>query len=213
MRRILGAAVLVLGLACAHVANAQGTSASPVPAAHSNVTSATAPADTPATAIDPAKKADIEKLLEATGAKALARQAMDGMMTSMTSLLRSNFQQTCAGDEKCVQFGELVTTKLQQKVDGSVDVLMTTLIPIYDRHYSKEDIEGLIQFYQSPLGQKLAKNLPEIARESQQVGSQLGQNLGRESVQEVLQEHPELRPGGGAAPAAGKSQLPSAPAH
>jgi len=212
MRRNFGAAVLVLCLASARGASAQGTTASPVPAAHSNVAGATAPADTPATAVDPAKKADIEKLLEVTGAKALARQAMDGMMTSMTGLLRSNFQQTCAGDQQCIQFGELVTTKLQQKVDGSVDELMTTLIPIYDRHYSKEDIEGLIQFYQSPLGQKLAKNLPEIARESQQAGSQLGQNLGRESVQEVLQEHPELRPGGGT-PAAGKSQSPSAPAH
>jgi len=198
---------VLLCLASTRSASAQGAAATPSAAVHSNAAPPAAPADTSPTAIDPAKKAAIERLLEVTGAKTLAKQAMDGMMTSMSSLLRMNFQQMCAGDAKCNQFGELVTAKLQQKVDGSVDALMTILIPIYDRHYSKEDIEGLIQFYQSPLGQKLAKNLPEIARESQQAGSQLGQNLGRESVQEVLQEHPDLRPDA-AAPPTGKTPPP-----
>jgi len=38
---------------------------------------------------------------------------------------------------------------------------------IYDKHYTDEEIKGLLQFYGSPLGQKAAAEMPKISKEIQ----------------------------------------------
>ena len=53
-------------------------------------------------------------------------------------------------------------------------------------------MKGLIQFYQTPLGQKTISVLPELTGEMAEAGKQWGQQLGRQSMQEVLTEHPDL---------------------
>ena len=40
------------------------------------------------------------------------------------------------------------------------------VIPIYSRHFSHEDIKGLLKFYQTELGQKMIKTYPLIFQES-----------------------------------------------
>jgi len=46
----------------------------------------------------------------------------------------------------------LFFAKLQAKADGQS--LLELAIPLYDKNLSHEEIKGLIQFYQTPLGQK-----------------------------------------------------------
>ena len=71
--------------------------------------------------------------------------------------------------------------------------LMNLVIPIYDKYYSDEDIRGLIQLYQTPLGKKMLSTLPNVMAESQAAGTKWGEQIGRESMIEVLTEHPELQ--------------------
>src|ERR1700734_253848 len=49
------------------------------------------------------------------------------------------------------------------------------VVPIYAKAFSMEDLQGLIQFYESPLGQRVVKTLPEVAQSSQRAGVQLEQ--------------------------------------
>jgi hypothetical protein len=65
-------------------------------------------------------------------------------------------------------------------------------IPVYDRYWTDEEIKGLIQFYDTPLGRKSLAILPKMAGELQETGRQWGQDLGRESMKEVLAEHPDI---------------------
>jgi hypothetical protein len=55
-----------------------------------------------------------------------------------------------------------------QKVSKLIDnnELMELLVPIYDRHFSEDEIEGLIGFYNTPLGQRLVQETPGISQES-----------------------------------------------
>jgi len=53
--------------------------------------------------------------------------------------------------------------RIQQRVD--VDSLLYQMVPIYSRHYSQEEIAGLIAFYETPLGRKFVKDLPQITQE------------------------------------------------
>ncbi len=136
--------------------------------------------------IDPAKEADIRKLLELVGTKALFIQSMDGMSKSMKPMLTNSLP---PGDyrEKLV---DLFFKKFSSKMD--VQHLLDLAVPIYDKHFSHQEVRSLIEFYQTPLGQKTVSTLPMLTAELQEEGRKWGESLGRDSMQEVLAEHPDL---------------------
>jgi hypothetical protein len=41
-------------------------------------------------------------------------------------------------------------------------------VPIYEKHFTKGDVNALIAFYSSPTGQKMMRELPEIMSETMQ---------------------------------------------
>jgi len=133
------------------------------------------------------KQADIRKLLQLTGAGNLATQTIAEMEKGMRPLMTNALP---PGDyrEKLVS---LFFDKFHSKMDPAA--LTELVVPIYDKYLSDEDVKGLIQLYQTPIGQKLITVLPKIAAESQQAGEKWGQDLGRQCMMEVLAEHPEIR--------------------
>jgi uncharacterized protein len=179
-------------LACAAplAAAAQQTATAPphAPAAQSAPAAQTAdPAAKPATTIDPAKDAEIRKLFEVMGTKDSMRQVMASMSGTIRPLLESSLP---AGEYRA-QLIELFFQRLQVKL--RVDDLLELAIPIYDKYFSLEDIEGLLKFYQTPLGKKAISVLPQVLLEAQTAGKKLGQEMGRQSMIEVLEEHPDLK--------------------
>jgi hypothetical protein len=85
----------------------------------------------------------------------------------------------------------LFLEKFRQHADA--EHLTDLIVPIYDKYYTADEIRQLIQFYQTPLGEKVITVLPKIAAESQAAGQEWGRGLGPQSMSEVLAEHPELR--------------------
>jgi hypothetical protein len=137
--------------------------------------------------IDPAKEADIRRLLDVAGSRAMAMQMMAEMEKNIRPLLTNSFP---AGEyrEKLI---DLFFEKFHSKLDS--EKLLDLAIPVYDKYLSDEDVKGLIQFYSSPLGQKAINTLPKLVSECTQAGQKMGEQLGRESMMEVLSEHPELK--------------------
>jgi hypothetical protein len=158
-------------------------------------TSATKPAAPPAAApqepiapkIDPAKEAKIRKLLDVIGTRALMEQTVK----SMAEMSQASLARALTKNESSERFIDLFYTKLQSKLN--TDVFVGMIIPIYDKYLTTEDIDGLTQFYESPLGQRALKVLPQIVQEAQAAGFQWGQRMGQEAAQEVIAEHPELK--------------------
>jgi uncharacterized protein len=140
----------------------------------------------PQSTVDPAKEADIRRLLDLMGVKALMLQVMNQMDTG----LRPTMTQALPPGEYRTQLVDLFFQKFSSKLN--IDALLDLLIPVYDKYLSDDDIKGLIQFYQTPLGQKAISVLPKLTSESQAQGEMLGQKMGRESMAEVLAEHPDL---------------------
>ncbi len=73
------------------------------------------------------------------------------------------------------------------------DALYSVLAPVYEKHFNLIELNQLVQFYQSPLGQKLVKTSPELMSETMDLGSQWGLSLVPEIVQRVrsrLDEQP-----------------------
>jgi len=136
--------------------------------------------------IDPAKEADIRKLLELAGTKALVSQTMESMSKSIKPLLTNSLP---PGDyrEKLV---DLFFAKFTAKAD--VQHLLDLAVPVYDKNFSHQEIRSLIEFYQTPLGQKAIATLPKVTAEMQEQGRKWGEDLGKQCMVEVLSEHPEL---------------------
>jgi hypothetical protein len=66
-------------------------------------------------------------------------------------------------------------------VDGMVD----DIIPVYQKHLTKADVEAMLAFYSTPTGQKLLREQPEIAAESMQAISGRMQKSFEEMMQRL----------------------------
>lgn len=156
---------------------------SPAPAAKQ---SAAPGADSAKPAVDPAKEKDIRRLLDVLGTRALFEQSF----TEMNKNMRPMLENTLPAGEYRPKLIDAFFAKFQSKVD--VQQLLDIAVPIYDRYLSHEDIKGLINFYQTPLGQKTVKALPQITVEVMGQSQKMGEDLGRQAMLEVLAEHPDF---------------------
>ena len=59
--------------------------------------------------------------------------------------------------------------------DLPIDELVEALVPIYQRHLTRSDIEEVISFYSHPVGQKLLREQPQMIQEGMQAGAQIQQ--------------------------------------
>jgi|GEM_PF-763138 len=67
----------------------------------------------------------------------------------------------------------------------SFENLIDSLIPIYRKHLTVEEIESITEFYSSPSGQAMVKKFPLISTESMQVGAAWGEQMANEIEQEI----------------------------
>jgi len=159
-------------------------------------TNASSAAAKPQTAPEPAasdgptkastKEADIVRLMDLAGTTRLATQMMAAMEQNIRPLMTNSFP---PGEyrEKLI---DLFFAKFHSKINEQQ--LLNLFVPAYDKYYTHEEIRGLIEFYETPLGQKMAAVQPKMAGELQEAGRKWGEGLGRDSMQEVFAEHPEL---------------------
>jgi uncharacterized protein len=160
----------------------QGNSLAGVQAAQQN--SSTAQNSAAAPAMDPAKEADIRSLLELVG----ARDTVQDSMTRAAEQYREHLLETVPNNQQGQAFVNTVITSYEKKFD--VDAVNNQLVAIYDKHYTEDEIKGLLQFYGSPLGQKVAAEFPKIGHELQDVIRATSGKAVKEALQEAKQENP-----------------------
>ena len=139
--------------------------------------------------IDPQKEASIRELMNATGAKDLGKQLVQAGMEQF----RSSVEDSQPNNPRAKQFVDAFVSKFQKHFDPNS--LTETIIPIYDKYFTSEDLNGLLAYYRSPLGQRMLKVLPEVTRESQAAGFALGQKAAQEAMEELKVDFPEFVPG------------------
>jgi hypothetical protein len=135
-------------------------------------------------AIDPAKEADIRALLELVG----ARDQVQDSMTRAAEQYREKLLETVPNNQQGQNFVKAVISGYQKRFDA--DAVTEQLISVYDKHYSADEIKGLLQFYGSLLGQKVAAESPKIGREIQESIRLSSGKAAKEALQEAKQENP-----------------------
>ncbi len=98
------------------------------------------------------KRALIIKFIDVFGTRTVMAQNFDMMINALKE----------QKPQMASQFRERV----------KVDEIIEKLIPLYDKHFTSQELKTYIDFYSSPMGQKLITNISEIMKESIQVSAE-----------------------------------------
>jgi uncharacterized protein len=124
-------------------------------------------AQQPAPSDTPASKEEVEKLFEVMQVHQQMRQVMDAMMKQQTAIihetLKKRYPQTSA--DRIARADKLIADTMK---DMPIDAMLDDMIPIYQKHFSKIDIEAMTTFYGSPTGQKMMQEMPVLTTEAMQ---------------------------------------------
>jgi hypothetical protein len=136
--------------------------------------------------VDPVKDADIRALLELVGARDQVRESVNLTAEQYREKLLLSVPNSDGGHA----FVNAVITDYEKKFD--VDRVSEQLVSVYDKHYSDDEIKGLLQFYGSPLGQKVAAEGPSISREIQEFSHVAAAKAVKDALQQAKQENPTV---------------------
>jgi hypothetical protein len=112
------------------------------------------------------------KLMEMIGATDLGAQVSQHLLSQM----RLDFPQV----------PETLWTEFAESLDPAE--LTGLAISVYDRHFTMEELQALIDFYTTPVGQKVVIKLPLVAQESNAIGQQWGETKALEIMQRLAEQ-------------------------
>jgi hypothetical protein len=123
------------------------------------------PAPTPGDA--PATKEDIQKLFEVMQIHQQMHQVMDAMMKQQKAMIDETLKKRYpqSSPEKIARADQMIAETMK---DMPMDAMLDDMIPIYQKHFSKTDIDAMSAFYSSPTGQKMMREMPALTSESMQ---------------------------------------------
>jgi hypothetical protein len=133
------------------------------------------------------------------------RQVMDAMMRQQTAMidetLKKRYPQTSA--DKIARANRMIVETVK---DMPMDAMLDDMIPIYQRHFSKTDIDAMSTFYASPTGQKMMREMPSLTSESMQASyarMQKQMDVIQQKAEQIVKEDQEKQK---SSPAATPSQ-------
>lgn len=165
--------------------------------------------------VDPAKEAAIRHLMDITQTSKLGENAASSIAAQVRSVIGRALP-----PERLSAFMETFTQKFNASAPASA--VTDAQVPIYSHFFSMEDIQGLIKFYESPLGQRVVKTLPQVFQQTQSAAGRIDGKAALDVLRGMSGEYPEIKsllppenegPGAGATPAPGvqPTPRPSAP--
>lgn len=115
----------------------------------------------------PATKEDIQKYLDVMHSREMMAKMVDAMSAPMHKMLHEQFLKD--KDRLPPDFEER-TSKLfdDQMKSFPWDEMLDSMVPVYQKHFTKGDVNALIAFYSTPTGQKLLRDMPAIMQEAMQ---------------------------------------------
>jgi len=157
----------------------QGASQNPVEASSNGRSSASV-------RIDAGKRADIRSLMDLVGTREVVRESA----TRQTEEFRENLVSALPEKQGDPQFVNSLVSDYQRKYSSAA--VTEQLIVIYDKHFTDDEIKGLLQFYNSPLGRKFAAESPKVTAEIAAANRAEGTRTATLIVQQLPEQNTEV---------------------
>ncbi len=114
----------------------------------------------------------------------------DNIATYLTGQVRDGVK-SAIPPENLSKFMDTFSQKFAATAPGPT--VTDAMVPIYAKAFSMEDIQSLTQFYESPLGQRMVKTLPDVVQQSQAAGIQIEQASALKILRSMADDYPELK--------------------
>ena len=162
----------------------------------------------PAEKIDPAKDAAIRHLMDITESSKMG----ENIANFITGQVHNGVGRALPADQ-LPKFMDTFSQKFNAGLPPTA--VNDAIVAIYAKHFSMEDIQGLTKFYESPLGQRMVKEMPDVDQQTRTAGQQIETTVALAVLRSMSDEYPQLKqmlPADGSAPAPSSAPAPATPA-
>lgn len=114
---------------------------------------------------DAPSKEQLMKLFEAMEIQRQMISMMNAMSSTVEKMMPPNIG--AMSDKQKADLAKLQTDMFTKMMTPAfMDAYIAELIPIYAKHFTKGEVDDLISFYGSPVGQKFLREQPQLTQES-----------------------------------------------
>jgi|WetSurMetagenome_2_1015567.scaffolds.fasta_scaffold386444_2 uncharacterized protein len=118
------------------------------------------------------KDEKIRQMLDLTGSGKLGAQIAQNVISSFR--------------EKYTYVDQNFWNELEKEIKPGD--LINSVIPIYAKYYTEEDINQIIAFYNSPTGKKMIESTPLILQESMTTGKNWSQQVSEKIIEQLKEK-------------------------
>jgi len=123
------------------------------------------------TAVDQSTRDEVVRFMELIQVRSQMMNIMNASEGQQKRIAEQSFKQMHpnATPQQLQRTDQVIDTTMKEMTSGGmIDEMIDALVPIYQRHFSKADLDAILAFYTSPVGQKMQNENPAIAQESMQ---------------------------------------------
>jgi|SRR5271169_293844 len=115
----------------------------------------------------PATKADVERYFQAVKSHDMMKKMMATMTQSMHQMMHEQYLKH--QDDLPADYESKMTAMMDDMfANMPMDEMMQAMVPAFQKHLTKGDIDNLVAFYSTPTGEKLLREMPSTMAESMQ---------------------------------------------
>jgi hypothetical protein len=115
----------------------------------------------------PATKAEVERHFQVVKSHDMMKKLMASMSQSLRQITLEQYLKH--KDELPADYESKMTTDMDSMFENMpMDEMMQAMVPAFQKHLTKGDIDNLVAFYSTRTGAKLLRDLPAIMAESMQ---------------------------------------------
>ena len=148
------------------------------------------------------KRQLIEEFLELTGGERTFQQVSQAMLSQMEQQFGAMLNSDLGSQQLSLQERQQMAANLSREMNRITQkynrlfleridyqqIVEQVYYPLYDKYFSKEDLQVLIDFYKSPTGQKTIEVMPQLLQESIQRTTQVIGPTITNIMQEIITE-------------------------
>jgi hypothetical protein len=137
---------------------------------------------TAALPLDAPSREDVLKLFEmlqiSKTMDAVVKAAKEQSRLMAEQMIQEKVPDATAAQKK--QFEDMMDDVFAEAMGPKVmSEIMDATIPVYQRHLTKSDLQAMMDFYSSPVGQKLLREQPAMVQESMQAAAGIEERVAR----------------------------------
>jgi uncharacterized protein len=81
---------------------------------------------------------------------------------------------------------DIIVEEMQKVAPQAIDEIVDAVVVLYAQRFTKQEMQEIAAFYETPVGQKAIRELSPLMLEASKIGQTIGQRLGQDAGQRAF---------------------------